>query len=121
MKLRRLNFQELLRSAVPNRETGFMILAGLMVAAGLPPFKWTGLLVPLGLAILFQRMSVADRPGRVAWQFGLVHQAALLHWLFFLVPAKSIPTRALVPVQAIAAIVYVSAFYLLNPSLFLPS
>jgi apolipoprotein N-acyltransferase len=36
----------------------------------------------------------------------------LLYWLFFLEPAASIPTRWLVPVQAILTILYVSLFYL---------
>ena len=61
-------------------------------------------LVPVGRAILFGALARAPRPGRTAWFFALVHQAALLHWLFLLDPSKSIPTRALVPIQAIATV-----------------
>jgi apolipoprotein N-acyltransferase len=68
--------------------------------------------VPLGLAWFFAQLPAAHRPGRLAWVFGLSHQLTLLHWLFFLIPAKSIPTRALVPLQALAAIGYVALFYL---------
>jgi len=90
----------------------FAMLAGILVTLGLPPIPGTGLLVPLGLAWFFLQLAAADRPARLAWFFGLVHQLSLLHWLFFLIPAKTIPTRALVPVQALAAILYVSLFYL---------
>ena len=87
-------------------------LAGLVVTLGLPPVPWTGLLVPLGLAWFFVQLPGAERPARLAWVFGFAHQLSLLHWLFFLIPAKTIPTRALVPLQAVAAILYVSVFYL---------
>ena len=96
----------------PGPDTNLALLAGLVTALGLPPFPWTWPLVPLGLAILFGALARAPRPGRTAWLFALVHQAALLHWLFLLDPSKSIPTRALVPIQAIATVLYVSVFYL---------
>lgn len=101
------------------RTTGAMnptlmaMLAGLIVTLGLPPVPNTGWLVPMGLAVLFVALHEAPGPGRTLWVFGFAHQASLLHWLFLLIPAKSIPTRALVPVQAILAILYVTSFYLL--------
>lgn len=97
----------------PSLETNLALLAGLITAAGLPPYPWTGVLVPFGLGLLFVLMARGAHPGRLAWAFGLALQTVVLHWLFLLIPAKSIPTRALVPVQAIATIVYVSIFYLL--------
>ena len=96
----------------PSLATSRPLLAGLLVTAGLPPYPWTGVLVVLGLALLFDTMRDGERPGRSAWIFGLAHQTSLLYWLFLLDPAKSIPSRALVPMQAILAIVYVSVFYL---------
>lgn len=96
----------------PSRATGLALLAGLLVTGGLPPHAWTGLLVPAGLAILMAQVLVSPRPARTAWLFALAHQSSLLYWLFLLDPAKSIPTRALVPVQAILTILYVSLFYL---------
>jgi len=96
----------------PSLATSRPLLAGLLVTAGLPPYPWTGLLVVAGLVLLFATLRSADRPGRCAWLFGLAHQTSLLYWLFLLDPAKSIPSRALVPVQAALAIVYVSVFYL---------
>ncbi len=87
------------------------MLAGVMVTGGLPPHAWTGILVPAGLAILMAVVLAAPRPGRAAWAFALAHQATLLYWMFLLDPAKSIPTRALVPIQAILTILYVSVFY----------
>ncbi|MEN8008131.1 MAG: apolipoprotein N-acyltransferase [Candidatus Krumholzibacteriota bacterium] len=101
-----------LRVGRPGLSTNLALFAGLLVTAGLPPYQWTGLLVPLGMALLFGVMLTSARPGRAAWLFGLAHQAALLHWLFLLDPSKTIPTRALVPIQAGAAILYVSCFYL---------
>ncbi len=97
----------------PGLTTNLALFAGLLVTAGLPPYPWTGVLVVVGLAILFGVLLVTDRPGRTAWFFGLAHQTTLLHWLFLLDPSKTIPTRALVPIQATAAILYVSCFYLL--------
>lgn len=97
----------------PSLETNLALLAGLITAAGLPPYPWTGVLVPFGLGLLFILLARSERPGRLAWFFGLAHQTVVLHWLFLLIPAKTIPTRALVPVQAFATIVYVSLFYLL--------
>lgn len=96
----------------PSRATGLALLAGLLVTGGLPPHAWTGLLVPAGLAMLMALVLDAARPARLAWTFALAHQASLLYWLFLLDPAKSIPTRALVPIQAILTILYVSVFYL---------
>jgi len=97
----------------PGLTTNLALFAGLVVAAGLPPYRWTGILVPVGLALLFGVLLHSERPGRTAWFFGLAHQSVLLHWLFLLDPSKTIPTRALVPIQASAAILYVSCFYLL--------
>jgi apolipoprotein N-acyltransferase len=89
------------------------VLAGLMMTTALPPFRGTGWLAPLALAVLWRVLLTAPRPMRTSWLFGLAHQLSLLYWLFFLEPAASIPTRWLVPVQAILAILYVSLFYLL--------
>lgn len=97
----------------PGLGTNLVLFAGLLVTAGLPPYPWTGLLVPLGMALLFGVLSHSPHPGRAAWLFGLAHQITLLHWLFLLDPSKTIPTRALVPIQASAAILYVSCFYLI--------
>ena len=96
-----------------DRSAGLTALAALLLTVVLLPVPGTWPLLPVALALLFNRLVVAERPARLAWLFGLVHQLTLLHWLFLLVPAKSIPTRALVPVQALAAIGYVSVFYLL--------
>jgi apolipoprotein N-acyltransferase len=65
------------------------------------------------MAILFGVLYDSPRPARTAWFFALAHQTTLLHWLFLLDPSKTIPTRALVPIQASAAILYVSCFYLI--------
>jgi apolipoprotein N-acyltransferase len=96
----------------PGPQTILAGAGGVLMTLGLPPQPLTGLLVPLGLACVFAAVLRAERPARTAWFFALAHQATLLYWLFFLDPAKSIPTRALVPVQAVAAILYVSLFYL---------
>ncbi|MBK7671412.1 MAG: apolipoprotein N-acyltransferase [bacterium] len=96
----------------PSRATGLALLAGMMVTGGLPPHAWTGVLVPAGLALLMALVLAAPRPARLAWFFALAHQSTLLYWLFLLDPAKSIPTRALVPIQAGLTILYVSVFYL---------
>ncbi len=88
------------------------LLAGLMMTTALPPFRGTGWLAPLALALLFRVLMTAPQPVRTAWLFGLAHQTSLLYWLFFLQPAASIPSRWLVPVQAVLAILYVSLFYL---------
>ena len=101
-----------IRVGWPGLTTNLALFAGLVVAAGLPPYRWTGILVPMGLALLFGVLLTSARPARTAWFFGLAHQTVLLHWLFLLVPSKTIPTRALVPIQASAAILYVSCFYL---------
>lgn len=98
---------------VPARRFNLAILAGLLVTLGLPPMAYTGVMVPLGLAVLFVALKDAPRPAFLMWIFALVHQTSLLYWLFLLIPAKSIPTKALVPIQASLAILYVSVFYLL--------
>ncbi len=119
------------RRYVPRHERGHPAAAGLpagallatnlcpagrlvLTAAGLPPYPWTG---PAGAAGAGRCCSAccsrAAAPAPAAWFFGLAHQATLLHWLFLLDPAKTIPTRALVPIQAIATVLYVSVFYLL--------
>lgn len=100
------------RPALPARGTWLALLAGVMVTGGLPPHAWTGVLVPAGLAILMAVVLGARRPGRVAWTFALAQQSTLLYWMFLLDPAKSIPTRALVPIQAVLTILYVSVYYL---------
>jgi len=97
----------------PTLETNLALAAGLLVTLGLPPFPWTGVLVPLGLGLLFVQMVRAPRPVRTAWAFGLAHQASLLSWLFLLVPAKTIPHWSLKYLQAMATIVYCAAFYAL--------
>lgn len=101
------------RQSSPFRSHLAAFLAGLVVTLGLPPVPGTGVLVPLGLGVLFVALHHSSRPGRTLWIFALSHQTSLLHWLFLLIPAKTIPTRALVPVQAILAILYVTVFYLL--------
>lgn len=101
------------RTNRPARETWTALGAGLVMTAGLPPYPGTGALVPLAMGMLFWALLGARHPARTAWFFGLVHQVGTLYWLFLLDPSKSIPTRALVPLQAIAAIGYVSLFYLL--------
>ncbi len=106
------------RVGLPGLSTNLALFAGLLVTAGLPPYRWMGLLVPVGLALLFGVLLCAQRPGRAAWFFGLAHQATLLHWLFLLDPSKTIPTRALVPIQASATILYVACFYLLMGYIF---
>jgi apolipoprotein N-acyltransferase len=87
------------------------LLAGVMLTTALPPQQGTGVLAPLALAVLFDQLGRSRRPGQLAFLFGLGHAATLMTWLFFLDPAKSIPTRALVPIQAAAAILFVAAHY----------
>jgi apolipoprotein N-acyltransferase len=102
--------------ALPGRPalaTNLAMLAGLLVTAGLPPFPWTGVLVPVGIGLLAVQLVRAETPGRTSWAFGLVHQASLLSWMFMLVPAKSIPHWSLKYIQAVATIAYVAAFYAL--------
>jgi len=96
----------------PSRATVLALLAGLMVTGGLPPHAWTGVLVFAGLAMLMATVLTSPSPARTAYWFALAHQSTLLYWMFLLDPAKSIPTRALVPIQAILTILYVSVFYL---------
>ncbi len=95
------------------RSALWAFVAGIVVTLGLPPVPGTGALVPLGLGMLFVALHEAPQPGRTLWIFAVSHQTTLLHWLFFLIPAKTIPTRALVPIQGILAILYVTVFYLL--------
>lgn len=84
--------------------------AGLMAATALPPFRHTGPLMIPALALLFAAVLRAPSPWRTAWAFGLTHQLALLHWLYFLGDAAPIASRTLVPVSATAAVLYVSLF-----------
>lgn len=100
------------RPGLPSRDTFLALLAGLVVTAGLPPHPWTGALVPAGMAMLMALVLRSPRPARAAWAFAISHQGSLLYWLFLLDPAKSIPTRALVPIQAILTVLYVAVFYL---------
>ncbi len=97
----------------PGSVTWAAIASGVMLTTALPPMRHTALLAPVALAMLFHLVRVSPCPGRTAWFFGLAHQATLLYWLFFLDPAKSIPTRALVPIQALAAIAYCALYALL--------
>jgi apolipoprotein N-acyltransferase len=97
----------------PGWPTLVALASGVMLTTALPPLQGTALLAPLALALLFHLLSHRDRPGWLAFVFGCGHAASLMSWLFFLDPAKSIPTRALVPVQAIAAILFVAAHYAL--------
>ncbi|MFO7610688.1 MAG: apolipoprotein N-acyltransferase [Candidatus Krumholzibacteriia bacterium] len=101
-----------LRPGRPPLTVNLALLAGLLATAGLPPFPWTGALVPVALALLAVQLVRAERPAAVGWAFGLAHQATLLSWLFLLVPAKTIPFAALKHVQAVVTIFYVSLFYL---------
>jgi apolipoprotein N-acyltransferase len=96
----------------PSRATGLALIAGFVVTGGLPPHAWTGVLVAAGLAMLMATVLTSPNPARTAYWFALAHQSTLLYWMFLLDPAKSIPTRALVPIQAILTIMYVSVFYL---------
>ena len=95
----------------PGWPTLIAVVAGLMLTTAMPPFRGTAVLAPLALALFFHALREAPRPGRLATWFGLAHVGPLLLWLFFLDPAKSIPTRLLVPVQALAAILFVAAHY----------
>jgi len=95
----------------PSSTTVAGVLAGIMLTTALPPFRDTAVLAPLALAVLFHGLRATARPARLAFFFGLAHVGTLLVWLFYLDPAKSIPTRALVPVQAIAAILFVAAHF----------
>lgn len=84
--------------------------AGLMAATALPPFRHTGPLMVPALALLFTAVLRASSPWRTAWSFGLAHQFALLHWLYFLGDAAPIASRTLVPAAATAAVLYASLF-----------
>jgi len=97
----------------PTPVTWTALFAGVLATTSLPPVRGTAPLMLLALMLLFHLLRIAERPGRTAWWFALAHQATLLYWLFFLDPAKSIPTRALVPLQAVATIVFCAAHYLL--------
>ena len=59
---------------LPPLTDNLALLAGLMITTGLPPFRGTGWLVPLSLALLFRVLLTARRPARTAWLFGLAHQ-----------------------------------------------
>ncbi len=95
----------------PGWPTLISVVAGLMLTTAMPPFRGTAMLAPLALALLFHALREGPRPAWLATWFGLAHVGPLLLWLFFLDPAKSIPTRLLVPLQALAAILFVAAHY----------
>jgi apolipoprotein N-acyltransferase len=95
----------------PSLPTVACLLAGVMLTTAMPPLRGTAPLAPLALAVLFHVLRGSRHPGRSAFWFAVAHTTTLLVWLFSLDPAKSIPTRALVPVQAIATILFVSAHY----------
>lgn len=96
----------------PDVDLALAATAGVMLTSALPPLRWTGPVAVLALALLASLLIDARRPERIGWIFGLAHQTTLLYWLFWLDPAKSIPSRILVPIQAVLAILYVSLFYL---------
>ncbi len=96
----------------PGAATLTALLAGVMLTTAMPPYEGTAPLALLALALLFHALRAAAHPARTAFVFGVGHMAPLLVWLFYLDPAKSIPTRALVPVQAVAAILFVAIHYL---------
>ncbi|MBD3219627.1 apolipoprotein N-acyltransferase [bacterium] len=95
----------------PGAPTLLSLAAGVMLTTALPPMRGTSLLAPAALALLFHLLGGHPRPGWLTFVFGVGHAASLMSWLFFLDPAKSIPTRALIPVQAAAAILFVAAHY----------
>ena len=95
----------------PSLQTVACLLAGVMLTTAMPPLRGTAPLALLALAILFHVLRRGEHPGRQALFFGIAHTTPLLVWLFSLDPAKSIPTRALVPIQAIATILFVAAHY----------
>lgn len=85
-----------------------------MATTAQPPFAGTGWLTVPALALLFGLLAASPRPGRVAWAFGLAHQASLLHWLFLLGPDATITVKGLAPLSAALAILYCAAFYALG-------
>ncbi len=95
----------------PSLPTLACLMAGVMLTTAMPPLRGTALLAPLSLAVLFHVLRRHRHPGRAAFWFGVAHTATLIVWLFSLDPAKSIPTRALVPLQAIATVLFVAAHY----------
>lgn len=97
----------------PGAHAILSVLAGAMLTTALPPQQGTGPLAVVAVAVMLHVLRGTPHPARHAFFFGLAHQAPLLVWLFYLDPAKSIPTRALVPVQAMAAILFVAAHYAL--------
>ena len=97
----------------PSLATLARFRAGVMLTSAMPPQRGTAALAVLALAMLFGALRSTPHPGRTAFFFGIGHVAPLLVWLFYLDPAKSIPSRTLVPVQAMAAILFVAAHYLL--------
>jgi apolipoprotein N-acyltransferase len=112
---RRMNERVVVLPPAPGRFPGaatvICLLAGVMLTTAMPPLRGTAVLAPAALMLLFQQLRAAPRPGWLAFVFGFGHAATLMSWLFFLDPAKSIPSRALVPVQALAAILFVAAHY----------
>lgn len=98
----------------PSAETTWAVIAGLMATTAQPPFAGTGWLAVPALGLLFGLLAASSRPGRVAWSFGLAHQASLLHWLFLLGPDATITVKGLAPLSAALAILYCAAFYALG-------
>jgi len=95
------------------RPWSLAVAAGLLVTASQPPHRLPGWVILPALVLLVAALVRSDRPGRTAWLFGLVHQGTLLSWLFFFRPGPHTPQYWwLVPLQALAAIGYVSLFYL---------
>jgi len=97
----------------PSAATLLSLVAGVMLTSALPPVRGTALLAPLALAVFFSLLLRGERTGWLGLLFGVGYATALMNWLFFLDPAKSIPTRALVPVQAVAAILFVAVHFAL--------
>ena len=97
----------------PPHPATLAVAAGLLATAAQPPHRLPGWVILPALALLATAVHRSRRPGRTAWLFGLVHQGTLLAWLFSLHPSRTAPPHWwLVPLQAVAAIGYVSLFYL---------
>ena len=103
-----------LTSGRPLRPATLAVAAGLLATAAQPPHRGPAWLILPALLLLLAGLDRSDRPGRTAWLFGLTHQVTLLAWLFSLHPSSTAPPHWwVVPLQATAAIGYVSLFYLL--------
>ena len=101
------------RDRRPAVSTLMALMAGLMFASAMPPLQGTAPLVIPAVAMAMHALRTAERPGRAGFVFGMAYAVPLMFWLFSLDPAKSIPTRALVPVQALGAMAFVAAHYAL--------